>query len=78
MLFYSRDRAVFVAVSLDPFAPQETTLDLPLHAIALSESDDLHVRQLLTGGDAHWVGARQHIRLEPDSPAVIFTVEKWR
>jgi starch synthase (maltosyl-transferring) len=78
VLFYSRGDAVFIAVSLDPFGPQETTLDLPLHAIGLSESDDLHINNLLTGSSMHWVGVRQHIRLDPDTPALIFTVEKRR
>jgi starch synthase (maltosyl-transferring) len=78
VLFYSRDNTVFIAVSLDPFGPQETTLDLPLHAIGLTEADDLHIRDLLTGSSILWVGARQHIRLDPDTPALIFTVEKKR
>jgi starch synthase (maltosyl-transferring) len=78
VLFYSRGRAVFIAVSLDPAGPQATTIDLPLHAIGLSEADDLRITNLLDGSSVHWVGARQHIRLEPDMPALIFTVEKRR
>jgi starch synthase (maltosyl-transferring) len=78
VLFYSRANAAFVAVSLDPFGPQETTLDLPLHAMGLTESDDLHITNLLTGDSVHWVGMRQHIRLDPETPALIFTVEKRR
>ncbi len=78
VLFYSRNRAVFIAVSLDPFGPQETTLDLPLQAIGLSEADDLRIANLLTDGRLHWVGARQHIRLTPEAPALVFTVEKLR
>jgi hypothetical protein len=30
------------------------------------------------GGTLHLVGARQRIRLDPDAPAMIFTVEKLR
>jgi starch synthase (maltosyl-transferring) len=78
VLFYGRGRSVLVAVSLDPFSPQETTLDLPLHAIGLSEADDLRVSDLLSGNRLHWVGSRQHVRLEPEAPAQIFTVEKLR
>jgi starch synthase (maltosyl-transferring) len=78
VLFYCRGNAVFAAVSLDPFGPQETTVDLPLHAIGLSEADDLQVSNLLTGGSMHLVGMHQRIRLEPDAPAMIFTVEKRR
>ncbi|HEX3971213.1 MAG TPA: alpha-1,4-glucan--maltose-1-phosphate maltosyltransferase [Stellaceae bacterium] len=78
VLFYSRGNTVFIAVSLDPFGAQETTLDLPLSALGMSESDDLQMTNLLTGGNGHWVGTRQRIRLEPDAPALIFTVEKRR
>ena len=46
--------------------------------MGLSESDDLRITNLLTGGTLHLVGARQHIRLVPDAPAMIFTVEKLR
>jgi len=78
VLFYSRGRAVFIAVSIDPFGPQVTTIDLPLQALGLSEADDLQVNNLLTGRSLHLVGARQYIRLDPDAPAMIFTVEKLR
>ncbi|HEY3916601.1 MAG TPA: alpha-1,4-glucan--maltose-1-phosphate maltosyltransferase [Stellaceae bacterium] len=78
VLFYGRGRSVFVAVSLDPFAPQETLLDLPLHALGIAESDDLRVANLLTGGTVHWVGARQRVRLEPEAPALIFTLGRVR
>jgi starch synthase (maltosyl-transferring) len=78
VLFYSRGREVFMAVNLDPFRPQEATVDLPLHALGLSEADDLRITNLLTGGSLHLVGARQHVRLDLDAPAMIFTVEKLR
>jgi hypothetical protein len=44
----------------------------------LSEADDLRINNLLTGDNLHLVGARQHVRLDPDAPATIFTVEKLR
>lgn len=78
VLFYGRGRSVFVAVSLDPFAAQETVLDLPLHALGIAESDDLHISDLLAGGTAHWVGAQQRIRLDPDAPALVFTIGRTR
>jgi starch synthase (maltosyl-transferring) len=78
VLFYSRGNSVLIAVSLDPFNPQETTLELPLHAMNLSDSDDLQMTNLLSGGTGHWVGVRQRIRLDPENPALIFTVEKRR
>ncbi|HVA14697.1 MAG TPA: alpha-amylase family glycosyl hydrolase, partial [Stellaceae bacterium] len=78
VLFYGRGGAAFIAVSLDPFAAQETVLDLPLHALGIAESDDLRIVNLLTGGAVHWVGARQRIRLDPETPALIFTVARTR
>jgi starch synthase (maltosyl-transferring) len=78
VLFYGRGRSVFAAVSLDPFGAQETVLDLPLHALGITESDDLQVVDLLAGSTVHWVGARQQIRLDPDAPALIFTIGRAR
>ena len=78
VLFYSRGHAVFIVVSLDAYGPQATTIDLPLQAIGLSEADDLRINNLLTGDNLHLVGARQHVRLDPDAPATIFTAEKLR
>jgi starch synthase (maltosyl-transferring) len=78
VLFYSRGHAVFIVVSLDAYGPQAATIDLPLQAIGLSEADDLRINNLLTGDNLHLVGARQHVRLDPDAPATIFTAEKLR
>jgi starch synthase (maltosyl-transferring) len=78
VLFFGRGRSVFIAVNLDPSAAQETVLDLPLHMRGLTESDDLRIRNLLTDRAVHWVGARQRIRLEPQAPALIFTLERPR
>jgi starch synthase (maltosyl-transferring) len=74
VLFYGRGRAAFIAVSLDPFAAQETLLELPLPALGIAETDDLYAADLLTGNRMHWVGSRQRVRLEPESPALIFTL----
>jgi hypothetical protein len=46
--------------------------------MGLTEADDLRISNLLTGGSIHLVGSRQHIRLDPDAPATIFTAEKLR
>ena len=78
VLFYGRGRTVFAAVSLDPLNAQETLLTLPLHDLGIAESDDLHVTNLLTGDSLHWVGARQRIRLDPATPALIFTLGRAR
>jgi starch synthase (maltosyl-transferring) len=78
VIFYTRGGAVFIAVSLDPFAAQETTIELPLAGRGIAEHEDLAAESLLTGATLHWVGARQRIRLEPDAPALIFRLRRAR
>jgi starch synthase (maltosyl-transferring) len=78
VIFYTRGREVFIAVSLDPFAAQETTIELPLAALQIAEYEDLAAENLLTGATLHWVGMRQHLRLEPEAPASIFRLRRAR
>ena len=78
VLFYTRARAVFVAVNLDPFNPQETTIELPLAALQIAEHEDFAAENLLTGATWHWVGSRQQIRLDPETPALIVRIARPR
>ena len=78
VIFYTRGRAVFVAVSLDPFAPQEAMIDLPLTTLQIAEYEDFAVENLLTGSTMRWVGARQRIRLEPEAPALVVRIRSSR
>jgi starch synthase (maltosyl-transferring) len=71
VIFYTRGRQVFIAVSLDPFAAQETTIELPLTELQIAEHQDFTVTNLLTDASVHWVGSRQRIYLEPNAPALI-------
>jgi starch synthase (maltosyl-transferring) len=75
VIFYTRGRQVFIAVSLDPFAGQETTIDLPLAEMNIAESQDFAAIDLLTGANMRWVGPRQTIYLEPNAPALIVRIE---
>jgi len=74
VMFYSRDNAVFIALSLDPFAAQEAEITLPLPSLGIAEHEDIALDDLLSGQTIHRVGSRQRIRLTPDAPALIFKV----
>jgi starch synthase (maltosyl-transferring) len=74
VIFYTRGRQVFVAVSLDPFTGQEATIDLPLAEMQIAEHQDFTVMNLLTGAAMRWVGRRQRIHLEPNAPALIVRI----
>jgi starch synthase (maltosyl-transferring) len=78
VIFYGRGTAIFVVLSLDPHAPQETVIDLPLSALGIAEHEDLIFDNLLTGEMVHWVGRRQRLRLTPDNPAFIARLRKSR
>jgi starch synthase (maltosyl-transferring) len=83
VLFYGKstpDRSsiLFIAVNLDPFETQETTLWFPLNVMGMGEQDPWEVEELLAGERHFWHGSPQSVRLEPDSPARIFWVRAWR
>lgn len=75
MLFFekatrSRENVVLVAISLDPFGPQEADLDLAgsiFEHWRMQEWDPLAVTDLVTGQRFEWRGRRQHVRIEPDT-----------
>ncbi|HTH74622.1 MAG TPA: maltotransferase domain-containing protein [Trinickia sp.] len=74
----SRENVVLVAISLDPFTPQEADIELPWRLFEhwrMQEWDALAVTELVTGTHLQWRGARQHVRLEPDAqPFAIWRV----
>ena len=83
VLFYGkmtpdRTNLVFVAVSLDPFSPQETMLHFPLPEMGIGWHDPWEVEELLTGQRFFWHGGSHHLRLDPEAPARIFLVRAWR
>ncbi len=81
VLFYGKatpDRrdVVLVAVSLDPHAVQEATIELPLWEFGLPDSGGLQATDLMHGGQFIWQGKYQTIRLDPgDLPFAIWHVE---
>jgi len=69
-----RSNVVLVAVSLDPFAPQEADFEIPLWAWQLPDQASLGAENLLTGERFSWQGKMQHMRLTPDRPYAIWRV----
>jgi len=83
VIFYARHdfiahNHVFIAVSLDPFTPQSSVVDLPLDRLGIADFEDYAVDELLEGNALHWVGKRQQIQLDPEHSALIARLTKSR
>ena len=70
--------AVLVAVNLDPFAPHETRVRLPLAALGIDPDESFQAHELITDARHLWKGPAQRIRLDPgQEPAAIFRLERF-
>jgi starch synthase (maltosyl-transferring) len=83
VLFYSKatdDRSslVLAAVSLDPYAAQETILHVPLDRLGIPEDETYQVHDLLSGERALWQGSTATVRLTPEKPAALWSVLRFR
>ena len=81
VVFYSKqhgDNLVLVAVSIDPYAPQQSVLALPLQRIGLRADEPCQVEELLTGTRALWEGPTTTVRLTPEEPVAIWRVTRFR
>jgi starch synthase (maltosyl-transferring) len=56
---------ILVAVNLDPFHPQEATIEVPLWEWDLPDSASVTVRDLMRDVTSAWHGKLQRIRLDP-------------
>ncbi len=68
ILFYRKsapEEDLLVAVNLDPSAPQETTVHVPLEELGLAWDEPYQVEDLLTGHRYTWQGAPNYVRLSP-------------
>jgi starch synthase (maltosyl-transferring) len=79
VLFFSkstpeRDNVVMVAISLDPFQPQQATLEIPLWEFGLPDDGTLHAEDLLSGARHDWHGKYQSVYLHPGEPYRIWRV----
>ena len=56
---------LLVAVNVDPHAPHESIVHVPLAALGLAPDATYEVEDLLTGARYTWRGARNYVRLDP-------------
>jgi len=83
VMFYSKmteDRTsqILVAVSLDPFAPQEAILDVPLFELGIQPDEAYQVHELISEERSLWQGNTAQVRLTLDKPAAIWSVLRFR
>jgi starch synthase (maltosyl-transferring) len=79
ILYYSKAAPgdaglILIAVSLDPFAPQEATFEVPLWLFGLPDWQTVDVDDLLHDQHFSWTGKLQHMRLTQDAPYAIWRV----
>jgi starch synthase (maltosyl-transferring) len=68
VLFFERacgDDVLLVAVSLDPFEPRDTTLEIPLERFGIGEDEAYEALDLMSGDRHVFVGRRNRVRLDP-------------
>ncbi|HEV8342398.1 MAG TPA: alpha-1,4-glucan--maltose-1-phosphate maltosyltransferase [Candidatus Binatia bacterium] len=66
---------ILIVVNLDPHHVQAGWTDLSMDALGLGTHQPYQVRDLLTGAQYQWQGARNYVRLDPQAvPAHIFSV----
>jgi len=80
IIFYGKStvdkrNALLVAINMNPFEAQETTLHIPIHELGISAGETYQMEDLLTDTCYSVQGETFHIRLDPNiEPAVIFSV----
>jgi starch synthase (maltosyl-transferring) len=68
-----RGKLVLVAVTLDPFHPQDVTFELPFERLGLPVDGTVTVHDLLHEDRFSWTGALQRVRLDPhETPFAIW------
>ncbi len=68
ILAYSKqtgDSRLIVVVNLDPHAPHDTTIHVPVERLGLEPGAPFEVEDLLTGHRYVWHGADNYVRLDP-------------
>jgi starch synthase (maltosyl-transferring) len=82
VLFFSktteaRDNLILVVVSLDPWHPRQSKIDVPLELIGCSEDETYQVHDLLSDERFLWSGRLNYVALDPHHrPAHVFRVRK--
>lgn len=68
ILFFHKgdaDADLLVAINLDPWHAQETSVHVPLGQLGLAPDAQYDVEDLLTGARYTWRGSRNYVRLDP-------------
>ncbi len=74
-----RSDFVLVVVNLDPFAPHEGHIHLPVDEWGIGWHDPYRIRDLTFDETHLWTGGRIWLRLDPqESPYRIYSIEPWR
>ncbi|MEX2148173.1 MAG: alpha-1,4-glucan--maltose-1-phosphate maltosyltransferase [Candidatus Rokuibacteriota bacterium] len=80
VLWYSKaagDDVVFVAVNLNPHAPEDSLVEVPLAALGLDADASYRMHELLTDVVYDWRGPRGYVKLDPQAePAQIFALRR--
>ena len=81
MLWYGKttpanDDAIFVAVNLDVTRTIHSMVDVPLDALRLGPDEPYRMHELLSDTTWNWRGPRGYVKLDPESPAQIFALER--
>ena len=82
VLFYGKStpdgtNQILIAVSLDPFEPQDATLEVPLEALGIPETEAYEVEELLEKKRLLWTGPSAKVELTPDAPCAIWSVRRF-
>ncbi|MFY2561942.1 alpha-1,4-glucan--maltose-1-phosphate maltosyltransferase, partial [Corallococcus terminator] len=83
VLFYGKrtpdgTSTVLVAVSLDPYSPQEALLRLPLEWLGANADETYQVHELMKDERSLWQGSDVQVRLTPEQPAAVWAVYRFR
>jgi starch synthase (maltosyl-transferring) len=83
VLLYSKatddkSNQLLIAVSLDPFAAQDTLIGVPLSQLGLQAGETFQVHELLSNQRTLWQGPTAQVRLTQEQPAAIWSVLRYR
>jgi starch synthase (maltosyl-transferring) len=83
ILFYGKHSAehrntIFVAVNLDPYRSQESSVYVPIHEYGIRHDETYQLHDLITDRRYFWRGERNFIRLDPENESAhIFRLLRW-
>jgi starch synthase (maltosyl-transferring) len=82
VLFYGKkcpdgSNPLLIAVSLDPFSPQQVRLHVPLGDLGLNAEETYQVHELMQDRRMLWRGPEAQVTLTPDEPAAVWSVHRF-